>query len=70
MELAYLGKKSMKNLETTTAIIVAAMVLHNIAVQTRLVLSQDGREVLNDDNNLPNDQLQLRQRNEQGRWKC
>ncbi|MPC89274.1 hypothetical protein E2C01_084212 [Portunus trituberculatus] len=35
---------------------------------TRLVLPQDGREVI-DDINLQNDQLQPRQRNEQGSWK-
>lgn len=38
---SYLGKKMRTELETSQAIIVAAFVLHNIAVQTRLILPDE-----------------------------
>ncbi|XP_050724404.1 putative nuclease HARBI1 [Eriocheir sinensis] len=66
----YLGKKVRTNLDTTKAIIVAAMVLHNIAVQTRLVLPQDGRDMINIDINALHNEVPIqRQANVLGRLK-
>lgn len=42
---SYLGKLIRTDLETTKAIIVAAVVLHNIAVQTRVDMSDEIRDV-------------------------
>lgn len=42
---SYLGKKIRTKLETTQAIIVASFVLHDIAVQTRLVIPEEEGEV-------------------------
>lgn len=42
---SYLGKCMRTNLETTQAVIVASVVLHNIAVQTKLDMEDDIRHV-------------------------
>lgn len=44
-ETTVLGKKIRDKLETTQAIIVASFVLHNLAVQTRLVIPEEEREM-------------------------
>lgn len=68
---AYLGKKIRTEFETTKAIIVASIVLHNIAVQTKLILPKDGE--LEEENNphvLPSvAQVQEACENIQGRLK-
>ncbi|XP_050691085.1 putative nuclease HARBI1 [Eriocheir sinensis] len=67
---AYLGKKMRTSLDTTKAIIVAAVVLHNIAVKTRLVMPQDGAEhAIINVNALHNGVPVDRQGNAQGRLK-
>ena len=65
----YLGKKVRTALDTTKTVIVAAIVLHNIAVETRLVLPQDGRDIIIIDDNLPNEVPLQRNGNIQGRVK-
>ena len=65
----YLGKNVRTALDTTKNIIVSALVLHNIAVETRLVLPQDGRDIIIDDNDLPNGVPLQRYGNVQGRLK-
>ena len=63
----YLGMKIRTDLDTTKAIIVACMVMHNIGVKTRLILPHDG-----DDNNQNRviDRIAVQvQENEHGRQK-
>lgn len=65
---SYLGKKIRTELETTKAIIVACMVLHNIAVKSKLILPE-GDELAADNNQLFLDMPAQIQDNVQGRQK-
>lgn len=67
----YLGKPIRTHLETTKAIIVASVVLHNIAVQTRVVLPEEGDLEENIDQHVLPDEAPVQQvrSNVQGRLK-
>ena len=64
---SYLGKSMRTNLETTKAIIVASVVLHNIAVKTRIDMEDDviavNENFQNNNLNVPDNFVQARHGN-------